>query len=384
MDLNTPENISRLLFRYLSGTITGEEEAELKLWREQSVRHEQLFQRLIAGDDLRKGLGQCPLPGDVRKKEWNAILAKTTRKKRRLIFQWAKYAAIFILPVMLSIFFLRREMPPKVLTTVPDKTVATLTLENGTVVNLEKLSEDKIYVRENSRFCKSGDTLRYEQEGVGGEDTVVKYNSLYIPRGSQYYLALNDGTVVYLNSETYLRYPVEFKGKKREVELKGEGYFDVKKDASRPFVVHAANVAITVLGTSFAIRAYQDESQILTTLVEGSVNVRKNAKEVVLFPSQQAVCGNNSADIAVHTVNVDNFIAWKQGRLVFDNVRLEDIITTVQRWYDFEVFYQNNDARDLRYSINIVRYDEFSRFLNVIEETGSVRFEIKGRSVVVK
>ena len=195
---------------------------------------------------------------------------------------------------------------------------------------------------------------------------------------------LSDGTIVYLNTSSSLKYPVRFNGAIREVELVGEGYFNVKHDPEHPFIVKANGIAVKVLGTSFNVRAYQEEKIISTTLVEGAVYVKNRQSEVILTPSQQAVCTPEGRDIDVQTVNTDYYVGWITGRFIFNNTRLDDILTRLQQWYNFEVFYEKEQLKDLPFSLNIDKQKDFSKILNALERTERIRFSIKGNTVVVK
>lgn len=385
MDVKDPDIISDLLFRYMRGELNEGEVARLQKWRQDSERHEALFRQVTAEYYLEKNRKKCLLSKEEQEKEWEKIRRLTI--SRRKIYQVWKYAAIFLLPLVIGLVYLKRD---RIVTSDcavgqgSDRatSVAVLTLDDGTIINLEQLSNDSVNINGQSRVIKSGDTLRYDL--LGTEKQEIQYNTLTIPRGAEFHLMLSDGTVVYLNSASSLRYPVVFGNNQRKVELTGEGYFEVKRDVSKPFIVKAMDVEIKVLGTSFGIRAYEDENEILTTLVKGTVNVRKNHSEVLLKPLQQAVCISGADNIEVQTVNVEHFVGWKSGRFVFDNLRLEDIINRIQKWYDFEVFYQNDELKNLPFSVNIVKYEDFTRFFKALERTESVKFEIKGKSVIVK
>lgn len=385
MDVKDPDIISDLLFRYMRGELNEVEVARLQKWRQDSERHEALFRQVTAEHYLEMNRKKCLLSKKEEEKEWKKIRRSTISKKR--VYRVWQYAAIFLLPLVIGLVYLKRDRivtPDYPVGQGSDRatSVAVLTLDDGTIINLEELSNDSVNINGQSRVIKSGDTLRYDL--LGTEKQEIQYNTLTIPRGAEFHLMLSDGTVAYLNSASSLRYPVVFRGDQRKVELTGEGYFEVKRDVGKPFIVKAMDVEIKVLGTSFGIRAYEDENEILTTLVEGSVNVRKNHSEVLLKPSQQAVCISGADNVEVQTVNVEHFVGWKSGRFVFDNLRLEDIINRIQKWYDFEVFYQNDELKNLPFSVNIVKYEDFTRFFKALERTESVKFEIKGKSVIVK
>ena len=218
---------------------------------------------------------------------------------------------------------------------------------------------------------------------VGG---TLDYNTLEIPRGTEYKLILADGTQVWLNVQTRLRYPVSFGSGERRVYLEGEAYFEVTKDAGRPFRVESAAQTVEVLGTQFNVYAYPDEQQVYTTLVEGSVAVTAvgSGKQMNLKPGEQTVVEAEHGDMAKSKVNIEEVISWKNGMFVFDDQSLEIILGKVARWYDVEVFYKNVQAKTLVFKGNLPRYGELSELLKVLESGSQVRFAVKGRSLVVE
>ena len=205
-----------------------------------------------------------------------------------------------------------------------------------------------------------------------------------VPRGGEYTLVLADGTTVYLNAESELRFPKQFKGKSRKVYLEGEGYFDVQRDEKQPFVVEVKQVEVRVLGTSFGIRAYTGEANVLTTLVRGRVNVEAGGKQVELSPGQQADFNRGNDRLTVTEVDVEQYVSWKDGRLVFDNKPLEFILEELGRWYSFDVFYTNKELKGIPYSLNIKKHEDIAHVLKFIERTGKVKFEINKNTIIVK
>ena len=371
-----PEKISKLLYRYINGELDEAACRELEVWRRESARNEALFQKVVAPGYFAGNREKSLLSGQENKKEWEKLEQRLFPKKQLKMGRMLRYAAILVLPLVICLFLLKRgdiiPMAEKD-TNETGSSVPMLTLSDGTVVNLDESSGNEVHLGEQLKAEKYGDTIRYRVQD--GQETGLQYNTLTM---------LSDGTVVYLNSASSLRYPVSFGGDRREVTLTGEGYFDVKHDAGRPFIVKAGEAEIRVLGTSFGIRAYEDENEVLATLVEGFVNVRQDNSEVFLKPSQQAVCRPGSAHIEVQTVNVDYYVGWKSGRFIFNDMRLEDIINRIQKWYDFEVFFENADMKNIPFSVNIIKYEDYAKFFKALERTESVRFEIKGRTVVVK
>jgi ferric-dicitrate binding protein FerR (iron transport regulator) len=195
-------------------------------------------------------------------------------------------------------------------------------------------------------------------------------------------VTLPDGTQVWLNSASVLKFPTIFKGKRRVVELDGEAYFAVSKNKKMPFVVHTKDQDIEVLGTHFNVNSYADESATKTTLLEGSVKIVSQANQVMLFPGQQAQTNRNSSSINVMPVRVQDAIAWKNGYFVFNDEKLESIMRRIARWYDVE-YQLKDELKDLSLLGIIERSKDISSLLKILESTGSVHFKIEGRTIIV-
>ena len=212
----------------------------------------------------------------------------------------------------------------------------------------------------------------------------IPCNTLTTPRGREYLLTLSDGTRVWLNTESQLRYPVQFTGERRTVYLVGEAYFDVHPDASHPFTVISGPAEVTVLGTSFNLRAYPEED-IVTTLVSGAVQMSEKVggQSVRLTPGEQGCLEKTNGYMTKREVDTYLHTAWKDGRIVFRNMRLEDLFTTLARWYDLEVFYLNPEVKDIRFTGDMDKTERFGDILRIIEQNRRVHFHVKGRTVSV-
>lgn len=211
------------------------------------------------------------------------------------------------------------------------------------------------------------------------------YNTLRVPLGCEYNLMLSDGTKVWLNAASELRYPINFEGDIRTVFLEGEAYFEVAKDTSKKFIVHAHSQEVIVYGTSFVINAYQREV-VKTTLVSGIVSLKMAGedKETLLRPGERGITNLKNGSVVVENVNVRTYIAWKDGDFVFDNECLEDIMSRIQRWYDVKVYYENDEAKRIHFTGDIKRYSNISDLLYFIEATSDAKFLIKDNTIVVK
>ena len=226
--------------------------------------------------------------------------------------------------------------------------------------------------------------LEYNRLKQTNADTVV-FNQLIVPRGGLYLLVLADGTRVWMNSDSHLKYPVMFAGGKREVILSGEAYFDVVKDKSAPFIVRTESGNIEVLGTEFNIKCYSDETALVTTLVNGKVKFDDGINpSVILKPEEQLVFEKENRQSIVRKVNVNHYISWKDNRLSFQGETLDMIMKTLSRWYNVEVVFEDSTLKALEFSGNLDRFTDIQEFLSLFELGVNVKFEVKNRTVYIR
>ena len=311
------------------------------------------------------------------------------QKSRRMTLRWSIAASIILL---VGLFVGRtingvrdmheeQELAKNVMQ--PGTSKAILMMADGKEVVLEQGQNLNILLNERVRVATSNRGIVYEEHGKGV--VTEEYNKLTTPIGGEYSLVLSDGTKVFLNADSELKYPVEFSDGKRIVDLKGEAYFEVHKDSLRPFVVRVNGAEVTVLGTSFNVNTYGDDGQIYTTLVNGAVRVSsvKNGQAEVLKPGMQSVMDVQSGQLTVREVDVEPYVAWREGRFVFRAMTLDLIMRQLQRWYDFEVFYQNPELKDYEFRGVIKRDMGLDKVLSVIKVTTNVDFEVKGKVITI-
>lgn len=228
--------------------------------------------------------------------------------------------------------------------------------------------------------------MKYENGRLSytsGEERVLNdvYNELVVPVGGECHVLLDDGTEVWLNADSKLKYPIAFNGQNREVMLSGEAYFDVKKD-SRPFIVSLESGAITVLGTSFGVSAYPGHKNY-TTLVKGCVCFTSLRQEqVVLVPGEQAVV-DTSGVLEKRNVEVEEFVGWKDGLFVFKNKTLGAIMEVLERWYGVKTVFQDNSLRELEYTGNLERYESINIFLQLLERLKDIHYKIEENTIIL-
>lgn len=313
------------------------------------------------------------------------------RKKPSRMIKIMRYAAILILPVAIAAYILLNQenaTKPEVVVQnqiegklpAPVRKQALLVLDDGSVLQLQRV-EGKKEVTSNA--ITNGNELVYSKKDSSANNVEVEYNTVMVPKGGEYHVMLADGTKVWFNEETQLRFPVDFVGDSREVFLsKGEIYLEVARDEKHPFIVHTENGDIQVLGTEFNVKCLPDK-KVVTTLVKGSVQVRKEDAEVVLKPNQQSIVGNVVNVITVTEVDVEEIICWKDNMFFFRDVELERIMDKLAEWYGFTVFYETPGAKSEKFFVRVDKYAEVDGILEAMSEVSNVKFEIKGKTVSV-
>ncbi|MVN92993.1 FecR family protein [Mucilaginibacter aquatilis] len=265
----------------------------------------------------------------------------------------------------------------------PGKDKAVLKLANGKEVVLSNQSSGTLVNQGGITVSKEKNgSLNYIISSAGKANATSGYNTLTTPRGAEYHITLEDGTKVWLNSASTLKFPVAFTNKERRVQIAGEAYFEVAKNKHKPFKVVFNDQEIEVIGTHFNVNAYDDEPDAKTTLLEGSVKVTRNGKKQVLTPGEQAVSTRNQRGFTVNKVDVQEAVAWKNGFFQFRNASLVSIMRQASRWYDVDVVYEKGFSPD-EYGGRVTKYKNISELLNNLELTGTVHFRLDGRRIIV-
>lgn len=380
------EKIKELIIRCQLGILTPSEHQMLDAWRDESEKHEQLYQRLMDGERTYSHLEALDAI-DVNKafiRNQKLLQRQSTRRIIRYSISWA---AIVALIIGLIQFWPDAPQPDTLPLTLqkeiePGSHQAELVFADGSSVQL--LPDMKEIFRDgSSEVTVTGNKVNYSGVAKGAR---TDWHLIRTPLGGEYSITLADGTVVWLNAMSELKYPVRFDGKERRVELKGEAYFQVKHNADQPFYVGIGDYQVKVLGTSFNVKAYANDQNWETTLCTGSVNLEdlNNQKNVVLTPGKQAICSRDSRQIEVKEVDTDLYTAWTKGEFRFDNTSVEEIFTVLQRWYNIEVFYTNSQVRHEVFTGKLPRFDNLQVILNIMEKVSNLHFEVKGNTVFIK
>ena len=263
---------------------------------------------------------------------------------------------------------------------------AVLTLADSEKISLTEQTQTHITTPEGNLIQQDsiGHLHIHASDSNRQQQSTCQDNTIWVPQGGEYHLTLSDGTEVWLNAETELKFPIRFSKTKRIIKLSGEAYFKVAGDTARPFIILTDNISIKVLGTSFGVRSYREENTISTTLVTGCVEVQGIQGEVHLTPSHQAIYDKNTCDLAVRAVNTELYTGWKDGKMLYDNCPLEEILCDLKRWYSFEVFYTNSEIKRIPFTLNIQKHDKINGILELMQKTGRVQFDIKENTVIVR
>lgn len=356
---------------------TADEEAEVKTWREASEERGQYYNRLLSFHQHTE-----KEEVDVNR-HYRRFLHSThvfhVRRRLRII----GYAAACLAGICLLIIYIYRpqvQLLPQTGTIAAGTSRAILYPANGTPFFLGKDKRKEILTTADFRLEQNQGSVSYTV--VDTLSLHPEMHTLKIPRGGEFQLCLSDGTRVYINSESEVKYPVVFAGDTRQVLLSGEAYFQVTK-SEKPFVVCVNGIKVRVWGTEFNIRAYDDEEKIQTTLASGQVEVVTKNGKLMLAPGEQAVLSEGKK-LMKQKVDVEKYIAWKDGFVAFENERLEDIMSKLSKWYQIEVFYEVPDLKDIRFTGNINRYGDIRILLDKIEKLDVVRFTVNGHCIVVE
>lgn len=325
-----------------------------------------------------------------QKRGWKRLEAgikgKRSVHRRQIRLRYIRLAAAVVV-LWLGIggvFWFRSDSEPAVAPVLADRKQPRLILETGEQIGLGAEEGGERQVRtQNFVIDREEKSIIYVASPADKRER-LQYNILEVPRGGEYELILADGTHVWLNADSRLRYPAHFGKKERRVYLEGEAYFQVAKDSACPFRVESVAQTVEVLGTEFNVSAYSDDEGVYTTLVEGRVAVTasRSGEYSVLRPGQQAWV--NGQAITVNEVNIHQVVDWKNGMFVFDDQNLETILRKVVHWYDVEVFFRNQAARTIIFKGNLPRYRELPELLKVLESSSDVRFSLKGKSLTVE
>lgn len=370
-----------LMQKQLCGETTADEKEELEAWLEQSPENRK-FYRAWCPEELEKRASFFQdLDAGLAFRHFEQRIGH-----RPLVFflkRYMRYAALLLLPLALAVFLSKPDRSPMPSTAEirPGGYQALLTLEDGRAIPLHESPAKDLPLCASFRVRNSGKEIIYQDTTDMTLSSV--FNRLSTPRGGEYHITLSDGSRVYLNAATELKYPVVFSPTKREVYLCGEAYFEVSKDSLRPFYVITDAARIRVYGTKFNINTHHNRMQ--TVLVEGHIGIRgkQEEREYHLQPSDLATFTPDGRLTDLRQVDTFPYIVWKSGKFVFENKCLEDILDHLALWYDVDIFYAQPSLKTLRFTGHMRKYEQIGVILDAIHRITGVSFRIEGKAITV-
>jgi len=371
--------------KYMAGKCTPDEMEMLRVYKDRITLQDDAWSTDMGDKDA--------IHHELR--ERLAIETNDGQLIRRMNYGWLKAASIILLIVTGGLLFyqsksgLKKQLIVKSAAmqklTKPGTQLAVLTLSNGEKIALNTIGEGRINSEQGTSIHKGEDGfLVYDLSGTktNNNNLTDKYNTISTPPGGEYHLKLSDGTQVWLNAGSTLKFPVAFASNKRVVEITGEGYFEVKKDNSRPFLVNAGVTQVKVLGTHFNVSAYGNDQQITTTLLEGSVQLSAGTVSALLKPGQQGIAVRQKPSFLVQQADLESVVAWTKGNFVFNDVNIKDVMKIVARWYNVHVEYEGNVANK-KFGGTTSRYSSITELLDNMALTGGIHYKIEGRKVTI-
>jgi len=384
----TKEEFLALYEKYMSGQCTADEKKLLDTYRdEMTLAEEGWDDDLVKEEDVRTRIWQ-------RLNDNRKIVQLPSRKVTK--YRWLQVAAVFVAVLLAGLFFMQRKknqetgsvkltnkVQPPIL---PGGNKAYLTLANGSRIVLDDAQNGKLATRPGVTVSKTGNgMLVYHFTNSNNNTAAVttpEFNTITTPRGGQYQVVLEDGTRVWLNAASSIKFPQAFTGATREVELSGEAYFEVAKNKAKPFLVQANGKKVQVFGTHFNINAYGDNNNVTTTLLEGSVRMSSGSSAVMLAPGQQGDAVNG-ATIKVSPADIQQIMAWKNGLFIFHDLNITEVMKQVSRWYDVDVEYRDDEVKNNEFGGTVSKYKSINELLDVMVLTRSIHYKIEGRRVII-
>lgn len=381
------EDIDDILANFLNNEPLSESEKRLfEEWKQQATRNEQVG-RIVQKLEQEKRTLDKHQQREVVFRKIERRVRQAKRKRQRVL--WSSCAAG--VAMVIGLFFIQQEYVAKKENTIDqtyisglsiNRPAAEIILPNGKKRLLSREKNTIIVSDSNREMHTYKETLIVEshEEKVRG----AEYYTMNVPFGAEYNVVLPDGTKIYLNAGSSLRYPDHFTGDNREVYITGEAYFEVAPDSLHPFIVHASDVAIRVLGTSFNVNAYPDGTWIRTTLVQGKVEARCGDNKFMMQPGTQVAYNKETREADYFPVDTQQFISWKDGFYDFEDMPLEELMNIFIRWYNVKIEFATPELREIKFSGRLKRYDDLRPLFEMLEYTRDVRFIVGKDKIVIQ
>ena len=387
--------IAQLLAKLLKGTITAEEKQRLSGWIAESDAHRAIADKLTDSiylqEKLQTGVNRDPNAAWERLRKEKDMRIPVKRPLRSVLLR----AAAIVLPLLClagAAAYLVKQRNGNLQTAASEMKIpapggkkARLVLGNGRTVALNDTTIQSIKEEDGTNISNGKSVLQYNAGKRAGQ---LLLNTLITPRGGEYQLVLSDGTKVWMNAASSLRFPVQFTGTERQVYLSGEAYFEVAPNEQRPFKISTGKMNITVLGTSFNVRAYPEEEEEKTMLVSGAVRIaagRQNSRGsgIALSPGWQAVVSGESNRVEKGRANLEEALAWKNGLFVFNREPVESIMRKIARWYDVDVVFESDAVRNIHFTARIRKHEQLEDVMKLLTLTNKITYRLSNNKIYV-
>lgn len=383
--MSTDEKIIRrmtqLFLKEVFGELTREEQKELNNWIQTDSSNRAWYEQMKTLEFVEKD-NQYYTRMTQPEQAWMRLEKDMDRRNMKSRKMWIYYSSAAIIVLFLcSILFLQWSKKESL------EIVAPQCVHELALVSLVVDSQNdsiSLGINKNVDIALAGvrnenNALIYDTAPLTTKE--VEFHTLIVGRGGEYQLTLSDGTVVWLNSESSLRYPVHFTGERREVELKGEGFFKVNHDEAMPFIVKSGDFDVEVLGTSFDIMNYKDERYARVTLATGKLKVSKGDKHAVIHPDQQVQLGRD--EFEVRDVDARYYTSWIESKFMFDDESLEVIVRKLARWYNLDYEFKDTTLTSTRFSGQLLKYHDITKAFELLEMTTDVHFTINQKTILI-
>ena len=337
---------------YCTGRINAEEAGKLREWIDKASENRELFEQYLKTVKINRMVEGADWLDEER--AWQELAGKIRRGRIKSFYRRLSLGAA----------------------------VVTLILANGSQIDLTRGDLKEVITTE--ALIENDSLLGLQYNHIKLRDEQPVFHTVKVPVAGEYHFTLSDGTKVWMNSDSELRFPVNFTSNRREIFIKGEAYFEVEPDRERPFIVHANQVSIQVLGTKFNVSAYGESQQVLTTLVQGGVNVKYAGLQTELQPGFQAVTDIKAGTMDRREVEVGMYTSWTKGIFEYENMPLSDIALQLSRWYHVRIIFAAPEFANRRFTGVVRKYDVLNDVLSIIEQTTDVCFIVNGKEIVVK
>ena len=382
------KRICYLIAKQLWEGLDDVERRELEAWRQLGPENEVLYRKLTNREKVSRYV-EKRASIDMKKyaMAYDREIGLSVRGRMNKL--WG-YAATILVLCVIGVTIWMNELKQNEanqlaqVTIEPGRAKALLVLDDGQEIELDDHETSKVLEESGIVIVNDSSRVEYRPASRMGEKEVM--NKIIVPTGGEYNLILSDGTRVYLNAESVITFPKHFTGERREVTLEGEAYFHVTASKEHPFIVKTKDMDVMVTGTEFNVKAYSDEMNVQTTLLQGVVTVfsgLEKKEKMEIKPNQQAEWCRRSVKMRVREVDPDLFMAWKNGRFIFRQDRLGDIMRTLARWYGVEVVYLDESVKSMLFAGKLDRSEEITPILDVLRTTDKLSVDVKGKKIVI-